>query len=138
MGYDTKVAQRAWALLKKAAVQYQGADVGTLAALETNADTFNYDQIFTRDFFNSGLALLLNGKYETVRNFIRVTSDLQQSDASTNCFQAHRGLMPASFKVVEKDRKKELVADFGAHAIGRGTPVDSSLWWLLYGQCRPR
>ena len=131
MGYDTKVVQRAWALLKKATVQYQGADVGTLAALETNTDTVNYDQIFTRNFFVSGLALLLNGKYETVRTFIRVTSDLQQSDASTNCFQAHRGLMPASFKVVEKDRKKELVADFGEHAIGRVTPVDSSLWWLL-------
>lgn len=89
MGYDTKVAQRAWALLKKAAVQYQGADVGTLAALKTSADTVNYDQIFTRDFFVSGLALLLNGKYETVKNFLRVTSDLQQSDESAQT--GHQG-----------------------------------------------
>jgi glycogen debranching enzyme len=39
--------------------------------------------------------------------------------------------MPASFKVINKNDKESLVADFGEKAIGRVTPVDSSLWWLL-------
>jgi hypothetical protein len=39
--------------------------------------------------------------------------------------------VPASFKVINKNDKESLVADFGEKAIGRVTPVDSSLWWLL-------
>jgi hypothetical protein len=100
VGYDTKTMAQAWSLLDEATVQYQGADVGTVAALATATDSVNYDQIFTRDFFVSGLAFLLAGKYEIVKNFLRVTSDLQQIENSNDCFQASRGLMPASFKVI--------------------------------------
>ncbi|MEE4599713.1 MAG: glycoside hydrolase 100 family protein [Desulfobacteraceae bacterium] len=131
MVYDTKTVAQAWSLLDEATVRYQGANVGTIAALATGTDAANYDQIFTRDFFVSGLAFLLAGKYEIVKNFLRVTSDLQQTENSKNCFQAPRGLMPASFKVIKKNNKESLVADFGEKAIGRVTPVDSSLWWLL-------
>jgi glycogen debranching enzyme len=105
--------------------------VGTVAALETGSHTINYDQIFTRDFFVSGLAYLLADKYEIVKNFLFATSDLQQTENSDNCFQVPRGLMPASFKVVKKNGAERLVADFGEQAIGRVTPVDSSLWWLF-------
>ena len=131
MVHDTKTIAQAWSLLDEATVRYRGADVGTIAALATGTDTVNYDQVFTRDFFVSGLAFLLAGKYEIVKNFLLVTSDLQQTENSKNCFQAPRGLMPASFKVINKNGKESLVADFGEKAIGRVTPVDSSLWWLL-------
>jgi hypothetical protein len=39
--------------------------------------------------------------------------------------------MPASFKVATNYGEQYLTADFGEHAIGRVTPVDSSLWWLI-------
>jgi hypothetical protein len=58
VGYDTKTITQAWSLLEEAIVRYQGADVGTVAALATGNDSVNYDQIFTRDFFVSGLAFL--------------------------------------------------------------------------------
>lgn len=41
------------------------------------------------------------------------------------------GLMPASFEVVEEQGKQLLRADFGERAIGRVTPVDSCLWWII-------
>ena len=39
--------------------------------------------------------------------------------------------MPASFKVEIKEGEQHLIADFGDLAIGRVTPVDSCLWWIL-------
>jgi hypothetical protein len=131
MAYDTKTVAQAMSVLNTATVRYQGADVGTVAALETGTHTVNYDQIFTRDFFVSGLAFLLAGKYEIVKNFLGATSDLQQTENSEDCFHAPRGLMPASFKVIKQNGEESLDADFGEKAIGRVTPVDSSLWWLL-------
>lgn len=124
MGYDTKTMAQAWSILDQATVRYQGADVGTVAALTTGTNAVNYDQIFTRDFFVSGLAFLLAGKHEIAKNFLCATSDLQQTANSKNCFQAPRGLMPASFKVIKKNNKESLVADFGEKAIGRVTPVE--------------
>ena len=70
MGYDTKTIAQAWSILDQATVRYQGADVGTVAALTTGTNAVNYDQIFTRDFFVSGLAFLLAGKHEIVKNFL--------------------------------------------------------------------
>jgi hypothetical protein len=123
--------EAAWKHLNKAVVGYKGKPVGTVAALGTGKAVLNYDQVFTRDFFVSALAFLLNGRFEIVRNFLSVTSELQRTDKSSDCFTANRGLMPASFKIVTENGKETLRADFGEHAIGRVTPVDASLWWLL-------
>jgi hypothetical protein len=41
------------------------------------------------------------------------------------------GLMPASFEVVKENGEQSIRADFGERAIGRVTPVDSCLWWLI-------
>lgn len=125
------IMKTAWKYLNRAVVGYKGKPVGTVAALGTDKVTLNYDQVFIRDFFVSALAFLFNGKFEIVRNFLSVTSELQRIDKSTDCFTANRGLMPASFKIVTENGKEKLRADFGEHAIGRVTPVDASLWWLL-------
>lgn len=136
---DKDILAAAWQHLERAIVHHEGRPVGTIASLDPGPEPLNYDQIFTRDFFISGLAFLLNDKFEIVRNFLSVTADLQATNKSTDCFQARQGLMPASFKTVQKDGEDRLVADFGEHAIGRVTPVDSSLWWLillrLYYKC---
>ncbi len=121
----------AWQQLEKATVHHKGRPIGTVAALDPGPTALNYDQIFTRDFFVSALAFLLNDKFEIVKNFLSVTADLQAIDKSMDCFKAGRGLMPASFKTIRENDKERLLADFGEHAIGRVTPVDSSLWWLL-------
>ena len=121
----------AWRLLEKAVVSHGGNPVGTVAALDAGQTALNYDQVFVRDFFVSAVAFLLNDRFEIVRNFLLVTADLQSIDKSMDCFKAGRGLMPASFKTIEKQGESRFVADFGEQAIGRVTPVDSSLWWLL-------
>lgn len=121
----------AWEQLEKATVYHKGHPIGTVAALDPGPTVLNYDQIFTRDFFVSALAFLLNDKFEIVKNFLSVTADLQATNNSKDCFQARQGLMPASFKTVQEDGEERLVADFGKQAIGRVTPVDSSLWWLI-------
>jgi hypothetical protein len=43
MGCDTKTVTQAFSVLNKAIVRYQGAAVGTVAALETGSHTINYD-----------------------------------------------------------------------------------------------
>ncbi|MDF1578293.1 MAG: glycoside hydrolase 100 family protein [Desulfobulbales bacterium] len=131
MNNHKTVLAAAWQQLEKAIVNHEGRPVGTVAALDTGPTALNYDQIFTRDFFVSAVAFLLNDRFEIVKNFLSVTADLQSIDKSMDCFKAGRGLMPASFKTVEKNGKERLIADFGELAIGRVTPVDSSLWWLL-------
>ena len=73
-----KIVEQDWSVLYNAVVRNQGEDVGTVAALETGSYAVNYDQIFTIDFFVSGLAFLLAGKYKIVRSFLCATSDLQQ------------------------------------------------------------
>lgn len=121
----------AWQQLEKAVVHYQGRPIGTVASFDPGPNPLNYDQVFTRDFFISALAFLLNDEFAIVRNFLSLTADLQATNKSTDCFEARRGLMPASFKTIQTDGHEKLVADFGEHAIGRVTPVDSSLWWLI-------
>jgi hypothetical protein len=56
---------------------------------------------------------------------------LQSREKHMDCFKPGQGLMPASFKVESKDGKEYLTADFGEQAIGRVTPVDSCLWWII-------
>lgn len=71
------VEDEAWDLLRESIVHYCGSPVGTIAANDPNSsNVLNYDQVF-RDFIPSGIAFLLKGEYEIVRNFILHTLQLQ-------------------------------------------------------------
>ena len=123
--------EEASSLLEKSLVYYKGRPIGTVAACDSVREAVNYDQCFVRDFVPSALTFLMNGKTEVVRNFLIEILELQSSDKSTECFQPSPGLMPASFKVESKDGKQFLSADFGEEAIGRVSPVDACLWWMI-------
>jgi hypothetical protein len=74
----SSVEDEAWELLQESMVYYCGSPVGTIAANDPNdSDLVNYDQVFIRDFIPSGIAFLLKGEYEIVRNFILHTLQLQ-------------------------------------------------------------
>ncbi|KAH9297800.1 hypothetical protein KI387_029482, partial [Taxus chinensis] len=71
----------AWKLLRAAVVNYCGSPIGTIAANDPlDPNKLNYDQVFIRDFIPSGIAFLLKGEYEIVRNFILHTLQLQRSN----------------------------------------------------------
>jgi hypothetical protein len=125
------LVKEAWELLEKSMVYFRGRPVGTVAARDPYVESLNYDQCFVRDFVPCALLFLMNGKSEIVRNFLVETLALQSSDKQMDSFNAGQGLMPASFKVELWDEEQYLTADFGEHAIGRVTPVDSCLWWLI-------
>ncbi|KAK6138035.1 hypothetical protein DH2020_028231 [Rehmannia glutinosa] len=137
----------AWELLKESMVYYCGSPVGTIAAKDpTSSNVLNYDQVFIRDFVPSGIAFLLKGDYDIVRNFILHTLQLQSWEKTMDCHSPGQGLMPASFKVrtvpLDGDdfaTEEVLDPDFGEAAIGRVAPVDSGLWWIIllraYGKC---
>lgn len=74
------IEDEAWELLRESMVYYCGSPVGTIAAKDptsSTANVLNYDQVFIRDFIPSGIAFLLKGEYEIVRNFILHTLQLQ-------------------------------------------------------------
>ncbi|XP_010244028.1 PREDICTED: neutral/alkaline invertase 3, chloroplastic-like [Nelumbo nucifera] len=137
----------AWNLLHDSMVYYCGSPIGTIAAKDpTDSNALNYDQVFIRDFIPSGMAFLLKGEYDIVRNFILHTLQLQSWEKTMDCHSPGQGLMPASFKVrtvpLEGDdsaTEDVLDPDFGEAAIGRVAPVDSGLWWIIllraYGKC---
>ncbi|TVU29898.1 hypothetical protein EJB05_21489 [Eragrostis curvula] len=143
----SSVEDEAWDLLRESVVYYCGSPVGTIAANDPNdSDPVNYDQVFIRDFIPSGIAFLLKGEYEIVRNFILHTLQLQSWEKTMDCHSPGQGLMPASFKVRtipldgDEDATEEVLdPDFGEAAIGRVAPVDSGLWWIIllraYGKC---
>lgn len=128
---ETPLIKEAWELLEDSIVYYRGRPVGTVAARDPYVEALNYDQCFVRDFVPSALLFLIKGQTEIVRNFLIETLGLQSSDKQMDCFNAGQGLMPASFKVETWEGQQYLTADFGEHAIGRVTPVDSCLWWLI-------
>ncbi|VXD17787.1 Plant neutral invertase superfamily [Planktothrix serta PCC 8927] len=131
---------------------YNGKPVGTVAATEKVLleEQLNYNECFIRDFFPCGLAFLMQGKRDIVKNFLEVTLGLQldwenpipgeglfaevrqslltQDPQNGEWVRPGQGLMPASFLVVNQ---QEIKADFGQRAIGRVTPVDSGLWWIF-------
>ncbi|KAG8387523.1 hypothetical protein BUALT_Bualt02G0029900 [Buddleja alternifolia] len=137
----------AWNLLRASMVFYCGNPVGTIAANDpSDSNMLNYDQVFIRDFIPSGIAFLLKGEYEIVRNFILHTLQLQSWEKTMDCHSPGQGLMPASFKVRtvpldgdDSATEEVLDPDFGEAAIGRVAPVDSGLWWIIllraYGKC---
>lgn len=125
------LVKEAWQLLDRSVVHYGDRPVGTVAACDPSVEALNYDQCFVRDFVSSALVFLMSGKADIVRHFLVETLTLQGSEKQMDYFYAGRGLMPASFKVVTAEGRHYLVADFGEHAIGRVTPVDSCLWWII-------
>lgn len=139
--------EEAWCLLRESMVTYCGSPIGTIAANDpTSTDNLNYDQVFIRDFIPSGIAFLLKGEYDIVRNFLLYTLQLQSWEKTMDCHSPGQGLMPASFKVRtapldgdENATEEVLDPDFGEAAIGRVAPVDSGLWWIIllraYGKC---
>lgn len=141
------IEDEAWHFLRAAMVYYCGSPVGTIAANDpSEATMLNYDQVFIRDFIPSGIAFLLKGEYDIVRNFILHTLQLQSWEKTMDCYSPGQGLMPASFKVRtvpldndESATEDVLDPDFGEAAIGRVAPVDSGLWWIIllraYGKC---
>ncbi|XP_072981527.1 neutral/alkaline invertase 3, chloroplastic-like [Typha angustifolia] len=141
------VEDEAWRLLRESVVYYCGSPVGTIAANDqSDGNLLNYDQVFIRDFIPSGIAFLLKGEYDIVRNFILHTLQLQSWEKTMDCHSPGQGLMPASFKVRtvpldgdDSATEEVLDPDFGEAAIGRVAPVDSGLWWIIllraYGKC---
>lgn len=72
------IEDEAWDLLRQSVVFYCGSPIGTIAANDPNSTSvLNYDQVFIRDFIPSGIAFLLKGEYDIVRNFILYTLQLQ-------------------------------------------------------------
>ncbi|KAL5717110.1 hypothetical protein ACHQM5_010181 [Ranunculus cassubicifolius] len=128
------IEEEAWNLLKESMVYYCGSPIGTIAAKDpTSSNVLNYDQVFIRDFIPSGMAFLLKGDYDIVRNFILHTLQLQSWEKTMDCHSPGQGLMPASFKVrtvpLDGDElafEEVLDPDFGEAAIGRVAPVDSA------------
>lgn len=141
------IEDEAWELLRESIVYYCGHPVGTIAANDPSSTSIlNYDQVFIRDFVPSGIAFLLKGEYDIVRNFILHTLQLQSWEKTMDCHSPGQGLMPASFKMrtipLDGDdtaTEEVLDPDFGEAAIGRVAPVDSGLWWIIllraYGKC---
>ncbi|KAM7263663.1 hypothetical protein ACFE04_001346 [Oxalis oulophora] len=133
------VEEEAWEKLMESMVYYCGSPIGTIAANDpTCSNALNYDQVFIRDFIPSGIAFLLKGEYDIVRNLILHTLQLQSWEKTMDCHSPGQGLMPASFKVricpLEGDdsaTEEVLDPDFGEAAIGRVAPVDSGLWWII-------
>lgn len=133
-----EIEKKAWQLLYESVIRYRGQPVGTVAARDRETAALNYDQVFVRDFAVSAIAFLIRGEAEIVRRFLEVMVEMQAMQPHMTCYRPARGVMPASFKVVDGDGGERLEADFGERAIARVAPVDSGLWWLIllrmYGQ----
>ncbi len=123
--------EQAWQLLKNTIIYHHNQPIGTVAASDPTVEALNYDQCFIRDFVPCALVFLIRGNTEIVHNFLIQTLKLQIKEKQLDFLEPGRGLMPASFKVVADAGNQSLRADFGDHAIGRVTPVDSCLWWLF-------
>ncbi|KAI3420524.1 Alkaline/neutral invertase [Psidium guajava] len=146
-GSSKSLEDEAWDLLRDSIAYYCNNPVGTIAANDPSCPSIlNYDQVFIRDFVPSGIAFLLKGEFDIVRNFILHTLQLQSWEKTMDSYSPGQGLMPASFKVrtvpLEGDdsaTEEILDPDFGEAAIGRVAPVDSGLWWIIllraYGKC---
>ena len=131
MEYDLSLTEIASKALEDSIIYYCDRPVGTVAALDPSVEALNYDQCFLRDFIPSALVFLIDGQTEIVRYFLLQTLKLQIKERQLDFLEPGRGLMPASFKVIHENGEQYLKADFGDHAIGRVTPVDSCLWWLF-------
>ena len=127
---NKSIEQEANRLLEESVIYYQKKPVGAVAATDSEREALNYDQCFIRDFIPAALVFLIQGKTDIVYNFLIETVSLQKQKRRVDCYQPPTGLMPASFKV-ESGTQPYLHADFGDKAIGRVTPIDSCLWWII-------
>jgi glycogen debranching enzyme len=135
----SELLNEAWERLERSILTYGEQPIGTVAAaVDTSIKQYNYGHCFIRDFVPSGLAFLTQAKGNIVANFLRQTLKLQINEDNIDEIRAHMdgarpgiGLMPASFEVVEENKEQVVRADFGERAIGRVTPVDSCLWWII-------
>lgn len=125
------IDQQANRLLEESVIYYNSMPVGAVAATDSEREALNYDQCFIRDFIPAALVFLIQGKTEIVYNFLIETVSLQKQKRRVDCYQPPTGLMPASFKVESQGENQYLHADFGDKAIGRVTPIDSCLWWII-------
>ena len=125
------IEQQANRLLEESVIYYNKQPVGAVAASDSEREALNYDQCFIRDFVPAALVFLIQGKTDIVYNFLLATVGLQKQKRRVDCYEPATGLMPASFKVESLQDKQYLHADFGDKAIGRVTPIDSCLWWII-------
>lgn len=123
--------QSAYEILEKSLIYLDGKPVGTAAACDELAVAANYHECFIRDFVPSALVFLLGDRSDIVRNFLQVVMQLSGQQHVMKGHKRSKALMPASFHVVEEDGKERVVGDFGDRAIGRVTPVDSAMWWMI-------
>jgi glycogen debranching enzyme len=123
--------ESAYELLHRSLIYHQGKPIGTAAACDDRVVAANYNECFVRDFVPSAIVFLLSGQHEIVRNFLVTVMQLGGHQHILKGHKRSMGLMPASFHVVEEDGKESVIADFGDRAIGRVTPVDSAMWWMI-------
>ncbi|KAL0314583.1 UNVERIFIED_CONTAM: putative alkaline/neutral invertase B [Sesamum angustifolium] len=97
------IVAEAWVSLQRSIVHFRGQPVGTIAALDHSTEELNYDQVFVRDFVPSGLAFLMNGEPEIVKNFLLKTLRLQSWEKKVDNFTLGAGV----------------------------APVDSGFWWII-------
>jgi hypothetical protein len=136
---ESELLNEAWERLEGSILSCGEEQIGTVAAAaDPSVKQYNYGHCFIRDFVPSALAFLTKGQGKIVANFLRQTLKLQINENNIDEIRAHMdgarpgiGLMPASFEVVEENGKQCIRADFGERAIGRVTPVDSCLWWII-------
>jgi len=122
----------AYELLNAAVLRYRGEPVGTVAALDEGVVAPNYEECFVRDFVPCALVFLCDGRYDIVRNFLRMVVRLRNQQSVMEGHERALGLMPASFRVPREDDVEGVpTADFGDLAIGRVAPVDSAMWWVI-------
>jgi hypothetical protein len=119
--------------LLEASIMYRGQEpVGTVAAMDPQLAAPNYEECFVRDFVPNALVFLHDGKTDIVRNFLRVVTAVRNQQSVMEGHERALGLMPASFRVLDKDDPEgRVTADFGDQAIGRVAPVDSAMWWMI-------
>ena len=123
--------QSAHDLLNRSLIYHQGRPVGTAAACDESVVAANYNECFIRDFVPSAFVFLMTGRHEIVRNFLETVMHLSGHQQVMKGHRRSMGLMPASFHVVREDGEEKVVTDFGDRAIGRVTPVDSAMWWMI-------